>query len=125
VYWSQSVGGDGYHSPAEEHIFEAIKASKNHCAMSNDALPHWAKNFLDYDLSGLAGLNYRDNGKKIWEEYKPFVSLDQFVEGRTKFLKGMLDAPQIYWNHPVWERQARRNMLDELMELHQGIYKFC
>lgn len=121
LYWSRKPV---MHETTHYDIFEAILATKDHTAPANDNFRHWIKDFLDFDLAGLSGASYRDNGVKIWHEYKPFFTKIQFVLGRMKFLEKMLAAPKIYWNHPEWEEAARRNMAEELTELGRGEYKF-
>jgi predicted metal-dependent HD superfamily phosphohydrolase len=124
IYWSHKTG---FENAEQVQIEESIRASKDHTSPANEDLPSWAKDFLDYDLRGLARdtETYRCNGVKIWHEYWSFYSVTEFTTGRIKFLKKMLDSPRIYWNHPEWEGPARVNMSTELEELEQGVLNFA
>jgi predicted metal-dependent HD superfamily phosphohydrolase len=124
VYWSHKTG---FECTTQAQIEEAIRASKDHTNPNNVSLPSWAKDFLDYDLRGLARdrETYRGSGVKIWHEYWSFYSVTEFATGRIKFLKHMLDSPKIYWNHPEWEGPARVNMSTELEELERGVLNFA
>lgn len=107
----------------DEMGYRAIIASKNHTAEWNDKLlPFWAKEFLDYDLYGLATDKYKENAQKIWKEFEPFVEAGTFINGRVKFLHTMLESKRIYWNHPEWEAEARSNMHEELTYLREDHY---
>lgn len=73
---------------------------------------------LDIDLVGLADDydNYHDSAMLIRKEYYN-TSIDNFIEGRKKFLQAMLDRKSIYYTDQfktLYEDKARSNMSCEL-----------
>ena len=110
---------DNDHSARDiSEIQSAIIASKNHLDDDNEYAPIWMQHFLDYDLAGLAEAKSFDiNSVKIYREFMPFVTFDQFVEGRKAFFVKMLSHKRLYWKHPQWEQAARDNIYRELSKM--------
>ncbi len=105
-------------------VTELILLTASHHAdrvMSRDA-----QTFLDIDLGvlGADAATYDAYAKGVLQEFVPgAVTLDAFVAGRTRFLRGLLDQPNIYfteWMRTRREAAARRNIERELAQLPEG-----
>jgi predicted metal-dependent HD superfamily phosphohydrolase len=126
IYYPQSKRNEELSAVVYQHmdllpnrdVIDAIHASKDHCDPANSSLPSWALDFLDYDLEGLAN-NFRENGRKIYYEFKPFCSTKEFIAGRGAFYEKMLSNERIFWNHPEWEDKARINIKNDLYWLNK------
>lgn len=104
-------------------VTQAILASKNHTNIKNSLLNDWQRDFLDFDLMAMSDSRlYRMNAYKIWQEFEPTTFKNDFIEGRTKWLKMMLDSKQLYWNHPEAEEPTRQNMAAEYQSLKAKNY---
>lgn len=102
-----------------KEINAVILATKDHTNPDHDSLPEWGKIFLDLDLYELASYPeiYKANGELIRQEFAPFVTSEQFKEGRIKFLESMTKAPKIFRIFDVRNNYARVNMGSELNKL--------
>ncbi len=86
---------------------------------TDDNCTVWEHNIIrDLDLRGLGGSfpEYRRNTWQIFQEYSPFVPMEQFLEGRKQFLSYMLGKNKIYRTDEfaALESPARKNMEVEL-----------
>jgi len=80
------------------------------------------KNILtDIDLAGLGADHntYWMNNRRIRREYQ-YLTLDEWVAGRTSFIKQFLSRDSIFWNENFkkrYEKQAQKNLQNELIFL--------
>jgi len=96
-------------------VMEAIWATIDHTNPANteyEEVP-WILDFLDYDLEGLA-TNFYENSRKIYYEFRPYVTDEEFFDGRLSFFKKMIASKSIFHNHPEWEEPARKNIQGEI-----------
>lgn len=105
-----------FSNPNREEIELVILATKDHTNPNHDSLPEWGKIFLDLDLYELASFPeiYRQNSELIRQEFLPFITPEEFEEGRQKFLKLMLDSPKIFRIFPLRDKYARINLRTEI-----------
>ena len=110
-------------SSAQERadVAELIMLTAQHHA--HGALSGDAATFLDIDLAVLGADEaiYRAYAQGVRQEFVPSaVSAAAFVEGRGRFLRGLLEQPNIYltdWMRTRREAAARVNIARELQEL--------
>jgi len=124
---SAQLAGDAMarHSDASVHersaVGELILLTAHHHA--HLSLPGDAAIFLDIDLAvlGVDEAAYRAYADGVRQEFVPSaVTPEAFAEGRSRFLRGLLDQPHIYltdWMRSRREASARTNIARELQEL--------
>lgn len=110
---------------AVAHLIEATTehlAPQAHHALQGSGISqeHWEV-FLDADLAILAAeaARYRRYAAGVRQEYS-HVSDDEFRQGRTQLLQGLLERPSIFATRlgcSTWEEKARVNIAAELKEL--------
>lgn len=99
-------------------VNRVIEVSANHWNRPNN-LTVWEDRFLDMDLIGFVE-NPRLNSAKIYQEFKPFFSNDQIIEGRKKFFASIIEKVDFYYTLPKEVSQkAIENIRLELEQLEK------
>ena len=115
----KDTGEDVYNvRAAVRDAVKAIELSANHFAPEAYDVNTRIGLMLDADLKGLGGAfqTYWTNGQKIRLEYA-HLSQEEWVAGRTAFIKKVLAVPQIFRTPIIrgeYEAQARFNLQTEL-----------
>lgn len=111
-YFASSRSAEALYEWVVEDVTAAIRASANHWAEENDALPDHAKIFLDADLYELAAPweVFEQNTLNVIAEYTRAFPIEEVLAGRKKWLKKVLELPKIYWYASHLDAPARKNI---------------
>lgn len=81
--------------------------------------------FLDFDLNLFGNDNYEEYHKiveKIKYEYRHPYSEDEYIQGRSKFLKGVLSKSRMFRTEEFfnnYEEIAKNNIKQEIEEINK------
>jgi predicted metal-dependent HD superfamily phosphohydrolase len=106
-------------------VVSLIELTARHGAVGAEGLDEDARLFLDADMAvlGSAAERYGRYERAIAAEYRPFVGGEAYRVGRARFLRGVLEATEIYLSRRFRERlegAARQNLARALAALEGG-----